>query len=623
MKNTTIASLIGLVFATPIYATENIDLNDIVVTATRTPQTRESLIADVTVIKAEEIQRAGQSTLVELLQMQPGIQISNTGGMGKQSGIFIRGTNPRHIIVLIDGMRFNSATDGSTALENIPVALIDKIEILRGASANLYGQDAIGGVIQIFTKKGSGEPNAYASLGYGSYDTKAIQAGAYGSVNDTSFNFGISNIDNDGFSALKTHNPNLNDDDGYRNLSVTGSLSHKVNSNHEVGLQLMHSKGRTRFDSASNLSFAIDPSFSDYADLTQYTYSAYSKNNFTKNWLSTLRIGEGSDELVNYSAADMFGSPTRNLYRTQQHQLSWQNDIHLSLGTLTLAYDRLEERVKSTTNYNETRRNNDGYYAGYLANIGNHTLQLNYRSDHNTRFGTNNTEGIAYGYQLNDNWRATASYGTAFRAPSFNDMFFPDFFGSPVSNPNLAAEKSKNIEASIRYSQEKTNASITLYENKIRDLIVFTSIPENINKVKIQGVTLAASHAWDHWQVNGSADILSPRDVETDNLLIRRAHRNASAAIHYIMGDWRLGAETVATSMRYENVANTIPIAGYTVVNLVANYKIQPNWLLQARLNNLLDKDYALAFSGNPKTNGFEYNTPGANLFISIRWDAK
>jgi vitamin B12 transporter len=625
MKKSTIASLIGLSFTSPIFAAENtdIELSNVIVTASRVPETIEKSLRDISVINSDQIERAGQSSLVEVLQTQPGIQISNTGGPGKQSSIFIRGTNPRHVIVLVDGVRFNSATDGATALENIPVALIDRIEILRGPSASLYGQDAIGGVIQIFTKKGSGKPNAHISLGYGSFNTKTAQAGAYGSLNDTSFNLGISSVDTDGFSALKTRNPNLNDDDGYRNLSVTGSLSHKISPDHELGLQLLHSKGRTRFDSPSNLLYAVEPGFSDYADLTQYTYSVYSKNNLSKNWLSTLRIGEGSDELVNFSAIDNFGTPPRNLYRTQQQQFSWQNDINLPLGKLTLAYDRLEERVKSTTNYNQTSRNNDGYYAGYLANIGNHALQLNYRSDHNTRFGNNDTEGIAYGYQLNQNWRTTASYGTSFRAPSFNDMFFPDFFGYALSNPDLKAEKSKNIEASIRYSQDKTNASITIYENKIKDLIVFTGIPENIKKAKIQGVTFAASHAWNNWEISGSADILSPRDEDSDNLLIRRAHRNASAIINYTIGNLRLGAETLAVSRRYEDVANTNPIAGYAIFNLIANYKIQPSWTLQARINNFLDKDYALAYSGNPRNDGFAYNTPGANLFVSVRWDSK
>lgn len=153
MKKTIIVTLLGVAFTPVTFADQAVNVDDVVVTATRTPQPRENVIADVTVIDQEEIQRSGQSNLVDVLQRQPGIEITSNGGPGKLSGVFLRGTNSDHIVVLVDGIRINSASSGTTAFENLPIDLIDRVEVLRGPAASLYGQDAIGGVIQIFTKK--------------------------------------------------------------------------------------------------------------------------------------------------------------------------------------------------------------------------------------------------------------------------------------------------------------------------------------------------------------------------------------------------------------------------------------------------------------------------------------
>lgn len=637
MNKSIIASLMGayaasLAFSTPAIAEETvITTDDVIVTASRINESLNSTLHDVSVINREQIERAGQSTLIEILQMQPGIEITSNGGAGKTSGIFMRGTNTNHVLVLVDGVRLNSATAGTTTFENLPVALIDKIEVLRGPAASLYGQDAVGGVIQIFTKKGSGKPQFYASVGYGTYDTKTAEAGAHGAIGDTQFAIGVSSLDTDGFSSYKTNDNNFDDKDGYRNLSVTGSLSHKIVDGHELGLQFLHSKGKTRFDNRFNI-FAFDPAFSDSAEITQHSYSVYTKNQMTTNWLSTLKIGEGYDEQVTFAALGFFTPESRSVFRTKQHQLSWQNDVELPLGTLTLAYDRLEERVKSTSTFDRNGRNNDGYYLGYLVGLDNHTIQANYRSDHSTSFGTNDTHGLAYGYRFNDHWRTKVSYGTAFKAPTFNDLYTPftDFGGgfSYQGNPNLKPETSRNKELSLSYSNNATNVSATYYHNDIRNLILGAQgIPAdtaiNLGSVTIEGLTLAGSQLFGNWQFGGSVDVQSPKNNDTDNHLIRRANRHASANLSYSWGDWRFGAESITSSKRYNDPANQISIAGYTIFNLTTDYQINQDWKVQARLNNVFDKDYALAYDGNPKTDGFVYNTPGSNLFVSVRWQSK
>lgn len=616
MHKIIMAGLLGLLLSSNIFAAEiNSQTEEVVVTASRIAQTRESVVADVSVINSEEIQRAGQSTLIELLQTQPGVEISSNGGPGKTSSVFLRGTNSSHVVVLVDGMRINSATAGTTTFENIPLSQIEKIEILRGPASSLYGQDAIGGVIQIFTKKGKGRPRFYAAIGYGTYDTKTAEAGVLGSAGGTSFALNASSYDTNGFSAYKTNDANFDDNDGYRNLAFTGSISHRIKEGHDVGVQFFQSEGKTRFDNRFNI-FNPTPDFSSNADVSQLSYALTSNNQITSRWLSKLRLGEGIDETVDNNEL------SRDRFKTKQRQYSWQNDISLPLGTLTLLYDRLEERVFSTTDYDQDHRNNDGFVVSYLLDAGAHALQASYRSDHNTQFGTNDTGSIAYGYKLNSNWRVTGSYGTAFKAPSFNDLYFPGF-----SNPNLKPEKSRNIEASLRYESNTSSASITAYENNIRDLITLDFINPpfifNVNEARIQGLTLAAAQQWQDWQLRASADIQSPRDRETDNLLVRRANRHASANLSRDWGDWRFGTEAISSSARYNDAANEFRMGGYTVFNLTTDYKINPEWKLQARINNLFDKDYALAFDGDPANGGFVYNTPGSNLFVSIRFEPK
>lgn len=616
-----IASLIGLAFATSSYSAENINLDDVVVTATRTPQPRESVIADVTVIEQEEIQRGGQTTLVELLQRQPGVEIDNSGGAGKVSGIFLRGTNSNQVVVLIDGLRVQSATVGTTAFENISPSQIDRIEILRGPASSLYGQDAIGGVIQIFTKKGVDGFKPYASLGFGSYDTKLAEAGVRGKINDTSYALNVSSSDVGGFSAVRTRDDNLDDNDAYRNLSVSLNLNQKLAENHEIGLQFFNSDGTTRFDNFFNFS-----NFSSKIKLQQQTAALYAKNQWLDNWKSILRVGFSKDKLKNY---DQNFFPGFSRFDTEQTQINWQNDFTLPVGTLTLMYDRLEDEVKSTDAFTANSRTNEGYVASYLANLGHHTLHSSLREDHNSQFGTNLTGGIGYGFSFNDHWRISAAYGSAFKAPTFNDLYYPfeDFgiFGSYVGNPNLKPEKSDNIEASLKFQGSDSLASMTIYQNKVRDLIAGNGLPAgtqiNLRKVTIEGLTLAASKNWGNLELNGSADIQSPRDDQTDNLLLRRANRHGKLGLSYNWQDWRWGAEVIASSARYNDPANDFRLSGYALVNLTGQYKINADWNILARANNVLNKDYVLSsIKSSFGPNDPDYNTPGANLFVNVRW---
>ena len=601
MKTTTIASLIGLAFSTQALAATTLNSDDVVVTASRIPQPKESVIADVTVITQDEIERAGQSTFIELLQRQPGVEISSNGGAGTISSIFMRGTNSNQIVTLIDGVRLNSLTDGATYFGNIPLSQIERIEILRGPASSLYGQDAVGGVIQIFTKKIEGQPRFNAAVGYGSYNTKTAEAGFGGSYSGLNYSVNVSSKDMDGFSSLKTKSTANSDKDNYRNLSTSGSVSYDINDKNQIGLQFLESNGSVHFDNRFDSDF-----FDTYAKLKQSSISIFSKNQMTDAWKSILRLSQGTDKNDSYMSYGV------DEYKSTQKQYSWQNDFTLPIGTLTGLIDRLEQGITSNTNYTDTKRNSNGLYLGYLANLDAHSLQVNLRRDDSSQYGTHVARGIGYGYQLSSQWRATASYGTAFKAPSFNDIYYP--YG--MNNPNLKPEESENFEAAVKYNDKYQALSATVYHNRVRDFIALDSsyIPQNYNAI-LKGITIAGKQSWNDFMLRGNIDIQSPRNDDNQQMLIRRANRHGSFSLSRNWNEWLFDLEVIGSSVRYNDVENTQKLAGYAILNLTANYKINNDWSVQGRANNILDKDYVLAIDGT-----IPYNIPGANVFFSLRY---
>ncbi|NDB29534.1 TonB-dependent receptor, partial [archaeon] len=425
-------------FITNLFADTTLKTSDVFVTATRTPISKNNVIADITVISEEEIQRAGSASLTDLLQRQPGIEIYNSGGQGKVSSLHIRGSESDHVVVLVDGLRVNQITSGLTAFENIPLSQIEKIEIVRGSSSSLYGAGAIGGVIQIFTKKGVSGFKPYAAVGYGQYNTQTAQAGIRAGNDSTNYAINISSLSTDGFSALKTDNPIHNDKDGYSNLSLSGSINHKFNQDNSIGINFIKSIGNNRYD------YRQDTNFFDHKNkMDTQAISINFNNKITNDWQSNLKIGQSIYKYIdnfNFDLAIAAWTPNNST----QNQLSWLNNFNLPIGSLQLMYDFNRETINKSLGYDKSERNNSGYMIGYLLNKGNHNFQANYRLDDNSAYGKFNTGNIGYSYKLNNEWTAAGSIGTAFRAPNFMDLYYPGY-----SNPNLKPEESKNIEASL------------------------------------------------------------------------------------------------------------------------------------------------------------------------------
>jgi vitamin B12 transporter len=580
-------------------------LPPLVVTAARMPQALTDLVADVTVIDRDEIRRSGAQSLAELLQRQPGVEIVQNGGPGATSGAFLRGANAAQTLVLVDGLRVASASSGATALEAIPLDQVDHIEILRGPSSSLYGADAIGGVIQVFTRGATGGVHAKASAGYGTFGTRALAAGVAGGDERLRGALQVGEQRSRGFNAIVnpanfSYDP---DRDAYRNANASGQLVARVAPGHEVSLQVLRSRLDDQFDAGD--------AFDDRTITTLTAWQLALRDRFTPAWQSRAWAGEGGDDSVSKLGSGDFP------FRTRQRQYGWQNVLEGgTAGRLTVALERREEHVDAEPKFPVDERTTDSVTAVYARVDGPQALQANLRVDRSNQFGTRTTGALAYGVRLSPHWRATLSGGTAFKAPTFNDLYFPGF-----ANPDLRPETARNVEAGLHggwsIGEVRLESHLTAWHNRVRDLIVFACdasfncLPQNVSAATLEGVSLALEATAGATQVRGSLDVQSPRDAVTGNLLPRRARRHGSVTWLQQAGIGTYGLELVASSRRYDDAANTRPMGGYAIVNLTAEWPLTRNVALFVRGDNVLDRHYELAA---------DFSTGGARAFAGLRW---
>ncbi|MCL2657820.1 MAG: TonB-dependent receptor [Betaproteobacteria bacterium] len=591
----------------------------IVVTATREPMRVSEATADVTVISREEIEQAGTASLPELLARQPGVQSYSSGGAGKPTGVYIRGASPAQSLILIDGLRIGSATSGGAALEQISLDQIDHIEIVRGPASALYGSDAIGGVIQIFTRQAGGKPRFDAFAGFGTYGTESYSAGGSGSAGDFRYDLRAGYDKTKGFSAISdpakqpySYDP---DRDGYRRTALNGNFGWQIADGHDLALNLQHNTARNWYD----MGLGFDgQSFDTRSDLENSAYGLTLRDRFLKNWDSTLRVGRTIDDSRDFNP---YSPPGGAKYRTVQDQAAWQNDVRFDAGTLLLGADWLKQHGKIDSGYDyynnvptyyDVSRSITGLFAGWSGHYGAHRIQLNVRNDHNSDFGEHTTGSAGWSWEFIKQWQFRVGAGTAFRAPTFNDLYWPP--QGIASNPDLRPEHARNLDAALSHDTDNYGFSLTGYRNRITDMIVLDSnyVPQNVGRAKLNGATLAG-HLQDDkgFALNASVDWLDALDADTGKRLPRRAKWQSMLNGSYDAGVWRTGAEVQWVGARYEDAANTERMGAYTLVNLFAHWTLAPQVRLEARIDNLFDRKYETAWG---------YGTAGFSVFAGLRF---
>lgn len=582
---------------------EAIPQDAVVVTATRTAQTADETLASVTVITRADIERSQAKTIAELLTGSAGVDASVNGGYGKTTSLYVRGTNDSHVVVLVDGLRLGSATLGTYSWEFLPLDQIERIEIVRGPRSSLYGADAIGGVIQIFTRKGGEKFRAGATGGYGTYESREYSANLSDTAGATHYSLAAARRETDGINARRpapeySGGPLYSepDTDGYRNDSATMRLGHRFGASAEIEAYVFHTQGRTEYDG----------SFVNETDFIQNVAGARLRLAPTDAWDIKFQAGRSRDETDNFKDRTYVST-----FNTTRRQLSWQNDLTLAARQiLTLGIDRQTDLIEVSDTYDVTSRDITGYFAQHQAGFANHDLLLSVRRDDTRVYGAQDTGNIAWGYAIaGERLRVVASYGTAFKAPTFNQLYNPF-----VGNPNIRPEGSESVELGLRGKTAPMQWDVRAFQTNVDNLIVFqppTFVAINLGQARIRGMETELSLKTERNRVGLNATLLDPRDVETDKLLPRRAKRSLRLDAEHSAGSWRVGGTWLVQSYRYDDPQNTTRLGGYGLVDLHARYAIDRRWEVKWRAGNIFDKQYETAAT---------YNSPGRNYFVTLAY---
>lgn len=582
----------------------------VIVTATRTAQTADTALASVTVISRKDIEQQQARSVQDLLRGVAGISISNNGGMGKSSFVFMRGTESDHVLVLVDNIKVGSATSGTTAFENIPIDQIERVEIVRGPRSSLYGSEAIGGVIHIITRKGTGSGfRQHLNFGGGSFGTFEGATGM--SYNGTQgwLNLTASGIGTQGFNAcngtssagcfVDSSDPALFDRDGYRNVAGSMRGGYRFQNGLEIETNFMQSTGKAYYDG----------SFANKTVLMQQVVGGTIRYAPVAFWNFNLIAGSSREDSDNF-----LGTAFQSRFNTTRDNVSVLNTFTVAKDQqLTLGMDYQRDHINSTEAYTVMSRTNWGVFAQHQANIAAHNLQFSIRHDDNQQFGSRVTGNAGWSYPLSDKFLLIANFGSAFKAPTFNELYFPGF-----SNPNLKPEDSLSYEFGTRGHANWGNWSINAYETRIDNLIAYDArifAPNNIEQARIRGIEGILSTQIMAWQVNTHLTLMEPVDRGSGpgrgNILPRRAEQSFRLDLNREFGKYAVGSMLLVEGQRYDDLANTRKLDAYAKLDLRAEYQFAPKWRLQGRIDNVSDEHY--------ETAAF-YNQAGRSFFAMVRY---
>jgi vitamin B12 transporter len=574
-------------------------LNEVVVTATRTEQLVSEVLTDVTVIDRQAIERSGAVGVADVLSSYPGVQFARNGGAGNTTSLFIRGANTNQTAVYVDGVRIESQSEsGGFTWQTLPLAQIDRIEILRGPAAAIYGSDAIGGVVQVFTRRGEGAFQPYAGVGAGTYNTYQVNAGFTGAQAQWDYAVGATKEKSQGFNVKQGNNSDI---DGYDSHSETARLGLQINKDHKLEATLLQSRMDAQYDSSS----------------VEDDHNVETIQTTGLNWTAQWTPGYQSKLLLTRSRYDYITQPgSKYATNTVLRNYVFQNDYSMDIHRFQANLERREDALDNTsTTPAGTERSQNALALGYGLMLEQHSLQLNARHDTDSDFGDKKTAQAAYAYELNDAWQLRASAGSAFRAPTLFQRFYK--YGG---NAGLEPESSDNIEAGLKYAYQNDSLSLVAYRNRISNLIDYfyatgeCNCYENIDHARLQGLTLSVATRYRDVNFSGSYDRLDAKNTDTGKALARRADNSLKLAADTQWQAWQLGGEWQWVDKRFDDKANKTVMPSFQLFNLWGQRQIDKDFSLLLRLNNAFDQSYQLAN---------DYYTAGRNVFVGVQWQPK
>ncbi|MFG6137671.1 TonB-dependent receptor domain-containing protein [Halomonas sp. B23F22_10] len=566
-------------------------LNPLVVTAALAPRTADESLASVTVIDEAQLRRQDPTDITDALRAQPGVDVTSSGGFGKNTGVYLRGTGSESTPLMIDGIRLRSATAGGPAWQFLEPRLFERVEIVRGPRGSLYGADAVGGVVQLFTPEGEGEPTPRITLGGGSFDTRRASASLSGREGGTRYYVAASRLESDGYEIVDGQG-----DKGYDNTTGLMRLSHAFAGGAELGVLALRARGNTEFVGGNT-------------DYVQQVAGVYGELPITEAWRSRLTLSEARDESDNI---DDFGD---SVIDTRTRTARWENTLAVGPHELVAGAEYARDDVDATTAYDEDSRDNTAVFAQALLDFSPLSVQASLRHDDNEAYGEETTGSLALGVALDDIHTLRASYGTAFRAPTFNELYYPGY-----ANPDLDPEESRSIELGLRGQLGRGFWDLSLYRTEIDDMIANVyrdgrSAPFNVERARIRGVELATGADVNDWTLRAALTYTDPENRETGKRLIRRASRSLRLDADRALGDWTLGGSLIAQGERYNDAANDERLSGFATLDLRAGWNFAPGWSTRLTLENVFDREYVTTYDS---FNDYGYRDAGRAAFVSV-----
>ena len=596
-----VLSVLSLAVAASVHAQDAI--NNVVISASRTEQRIQDALPATTLITRADIDRAQAVDLPSLIRNVTGIEIVQNGGAGTVSSAFIRGAESRHTLVLVDGIPINNLNFSAAALEHIPLVNVERIEVVRGNVSSLYGSNALGGVIQIFTRDAGTSPWTSLTAQVGSRGLVDV-SGSTGVKKESGLALTASaqTLHSQGFNAINQKeltgtNP---DRDGYSRRVLSAGVSQDLSQLGRIGLKLSETKGVTEYDSQFGPATQTDKS-----NFALTNASLYGQFKLASDLQLDANMGQTSDSLD----ASVTAYPYRIKSSSQNSSLglTWRA---LQGHIVTAGYETTTQRLDSDTVYKKTERTLNASRLGYLINQGDHQLQINLRQDDYSDFGMATTGLFGYGYRLTPTLRVSANTSTGFMAPTFNDLYYP--YGG---NPNLRPEHLRSNEIAAQYASGAHDLRVTYFDNQFTDLIGNNSsyVRTNIAKAQNKGVELIYIGKFASSTINAGLTSQDPLNSITQKQLDRRAKTIANFGLNQDLGAWSVGAQTRYSSER-PDAAQTKTLGAYFVSDLAASYQWSRDLKLIGRINNVFDRKFETAYG---------YNQVRRGVFAGLNWQMK
>jgi len=614
------------------------DQPDVLVTAAREPQSLDQVLWSTDVLTRPQIEASQALSLQDLLAQLPGVQIDNTGGLGKQTSLFVRGMNADQTLVLVNGVRIGSATNGLPPIELIPVAQISRIEVVRGPLSSLYGSDAMGAVIQIFTHDRARPGfSVDASASGGSHSTFDEALSAHAGFGRFWLDASGEALHTAGFEACSAPAGapagdcfgGPPDHDGYLNRSGSFAGGVRLGAGWTASASSFLTSGHTDYDGT----------YSDSTQFLERVTAAHLDGRIASAWTLHATAGHDVDD-----ANDFLAAAPVDRYETRRDTATLQIDgTLLPVLKLVTGSDWQSERIEasqifdavvSPISFARSTRDDTGTFLELHGATGTVTELASARYEHNTQFGDHVTYDAGAGWRFARHWRLTATWGTAFHAPTFNDLYYPSFPGfPPPSNPNLLPETSRSLEVGIAGNWETLSWSLHAFQTDVSHLITYAPpdyTPYNLAAARIRGVELRGTWRQGAWTVSGQATGLDPRDHSPPataepgtggSLLPRRAQSSASLDVQRrLFGRISVSARGRWEGRRFDDLANTVPLGGYFLLDFLADAQLGDAWSVEGKVTNALGRTYYTAAAIDAPPVSAYYNQPGRELALTLRY---